>query len=155
MVNLDICGVYNRYHADNARTLFMGAPPADIARLVETSAQAFAIIKANARPGLSFNELMRPLEAHYREAGIWGSQRWAGGYELGVAFAPDWVGAFAYSVGQDAGAAALEPGLVVNYESNFYLPGRPGMSMLIDTLMVDEASADFIHKIGHDLIVIE
>ena len=28
-------------------------------------------------------------------------------------------------------------GLVVNYESNFHLPGRPGMSMLIDPLVVD------------------
>jgi len=153
-LNIDVCGVYNRYHADNARTLSIGEPDPEIAKLVEVSAEAFAIIDRTAKPGLLINDLMKPLEEHYKAAGIWGSQRWTGGYELGCAFPPDWVGGFAYTVGEDAGDAVLEPGLVVNYESNFYLPGRPGMSMLIDTLVVDEEGAGLIHDIPRDIIVI-
>ena len=152
---IDVCGVYNRYHADSARTFVIGEPDPEISKLVETSAHAFAILERTARPGLPLNELMKPLEAHYKRNGVWGSQRWAGGYELGAAFPPDWVGSFAYTVGEDAGNAVLKPGLVVNYESNFYLPGRPGMSMLIDTLVVDDEDAGLIHSIGHDLIVID
>ena len=152
--NIDVCGVYNRYHADNARTFSIGEPDPEIAKLVQASAEAFAIIDRIAKPGLLVNDLMKPLEEHYKAAGIWGSQRWTGGYELGCAFPPDWVGSFAYTVGEDAGDAVLEPGLVVNYESNFYLPGRPGMSMLIDTLVVDAEGAGLIHDIPHDIIVI-
>ena len=96
--------------------------------------------------------MRRPM---YRSASAGGDNGWTGGYELGCAFPPDWVGGFAYTVGEDSGEAVLEPGLVVNFESNFYLPGRPGMSMLIDTLVVDEATAGLVHDLGHELIVIE
>lgn len=153
-VNIDICGVYNRYHSDNARTFFLGDPPPEIARLVDASAAAFPLLEQGARPGALWNDMLHPLEPHYRSAGIWGTQRWTGGYELGASFPPDWVGSFAYTVGEDAGEARLEPGLVVNYESNFYFPHEPGMSMLIDTLLVDENEASFIHGIPHGLIVV-
>jgi Xaa-Pro dipeptidase len=153
-LNIDVCGVYNRYHSDNARTFSIGEPDPEIAKLVALSAEAFAIIDQTAKPGLPLNDLMKPLEDHYKAAGIWGSQRWTGGYELGCAVPPDWVGSFDYTVGEDSGDAVLEPGLVVNYESNFYLPGRPGMSMLIDTLVVDEESAGLVHHIPHQIIVI-
>jgi len=155
VLNLDVVGVYNRYHGDNARTLSIGEPEPEIAKLVAQSAEAFKLISANAKPGLSINALMKPLEEHYREAGIWGSQRWTGGYELGCAFPPDWVGSFAFTCGEDAGDATLEPGMVMNYESNFYLPGRPGMSMLIDTIVVDEKTAGLAHAIPHEIIVVD
>jgi len=154
VLNIDICGVYNRYHSDNARTFFLGEPPPHIARLVEASAAAFSILGDAARPGALWNDVLPPLEDHYRAAGIWGSQRWTGGYELGASFPPDWVGSFAYTVGEDAGEARLEPGMVVNYESNFYFSDPYGMSMLIDTLLVDETDASFIHDIPHGLIVV-
>lgn len=73
----------------------------------------------------------------------------------GCAFPPDWVGSFAYTVGEDAGEAGLEPGQVVNYEGNFYYPSRPGMTMQVDTLLVDGDGAYFIHDIPHGLILVE
>jgi Xaa-Pro aminopeptidase len=155
VLNLDVCGVYNRYHADNARTFSLGAPDPEMARVVAASCEAFDILERAMRPDCLLNDVLPELQTHYEKTGLWGGQRWAGGYELGVAFPPDWVGAFSYTVGEDMGDARFEVGLVSNYESNFYLPDRPGMSMMIDTLIVDEDGAGWIHDIPHELIVIE
>ena len=155
VLNLDVCGVYNRYHADNARTFSLGAPDPEMARMVAASCEAFAILEREMHPDCLLNDVLPKLQAHYEKTGLWGGQRWAGGYEMGVAFSPDWVGAFSYTVGEDMGDARFEVGLVTNYESNFYLPDRPGMAMMIDTLIVDEDGAEWIHDIPHELIVIE
>ncbi len=154
-VSLDVCGVYNRYHADNARTASMGDPGPALARWVGDSAAAFTLLGEGVKPGALINDVLAPLEAHYKAAGLWGGQRWTGGYELGASFAPDWVGPSSYSVGVDNGDATFEVGMVVNYESNFYLPDRPGMSIFIDTILVDEDDAGFVHTIPQELLVIE
>ncbi len=155
VLNVDVAGVYNRYHADGARTFSMGEPAPALAELVAVSAASFAILDEALAPDVPMRDVLPRLEDHYRSAGIWGSQRWTGGYELGAAFPPDWVGAMSYTVGEETGEETFPIGLVANYESNFYLPHRPGMSMLIDTLVVEEDWAGFIHTVPHDLIVIE
>lgn len=155
IVGLDLCGVYHRYHADNARTFSLGEPDPEIAEIVKASGQAYAILSELLHPDIPLATVLPKIKAHYETRGLWGGQRWTGGYELGIAFPPDWVGPWSFTVGEDPGDARFEPGLVVNYESNFYLPGDPGMSLLIDTIIVDEDKAELVHKIPHDLIVIE
>ena len=74
---------------------------------------------------------------------------------MGCAFPPDWVGPSSYDVERDAGDAVFEEGMVVNYESDFYLPQGAGISLLVDTLVFDNGKAEFIHAFPHDLVVIE
>jgi hypothetical protein len=44
---------------------------------------------------------------------------------------------------------------VVNYESQYFLPQRAGLTFLIDTLMFTEDQATIMSQIPHDLIVVE
>ncbi|MEE9301837.1 MAG: Xaa-Pro peptidase family protein [Alphaproteobacteria bacterium] len=155
VVGIDVCGVYNRYHADNARTFSIGEPDPDVAKLCAANAKAMVVLAKAIRPNVPVNEVTAPLRAYYKETGLWGHQRWMGGYELGVAFPPDWVGPWSYDCEFDSGDEIFETGVVVNYESNIYFPQGPGMTLLIDTLLFDDDKAELIHKIPHDLIVID
>jgi len=155
IVNIDICGVYNRYHGDIARSLSMGKPNPDVAKVVELSAKAFEVIGDLIRPNLPVSEFNQKMKAYYEEAGILQDSWWVGGYELGIAFPPDWVGEFVYDMYLDAGDQLFVPGTVVNYESNFYLPHKAGVSYQINTLVFTEKQARILGEIPNELIVIE
>jgi Xaa-Pro dipeptidase len=155
LVNVDICGVYNRYHADIARTLSIGKPNPDAAKIVNLSAKAFDLIGKLIRPNLPVAKFNQKMKAYYEEAGILQDKWWVGGYELGIAFPPDWVGEFVYDMDIDAGDQLFVPGTVVNYESNFYLPHKAGTSYQINTLIFTEEEARIPGEIPNDLIVIE
>jgi len=154
-VNIDICGVFNRYHANMARTYSIGKPNPEVAKVVELSAGAFDVIAELIRPNLPVVEFNERMKAYYQEAGILRDAWWFGGYELGIAFPPDWVGEFVYDVSIDAGDQLFVPGTVVNYESNFYLPHKAGVSYQINTLVFTEKEAKILGKLPNDIIVIE
>ena len=154
-VNIDLCGVYNRYHANMARSISIGEPHAEVARRLQAVTGAKAVVAGLLRPGLPVRDLLSEIERYYRSVGIWEEQCWIGGYDLGATFPPDWVGAWYYDVHTDPGDDAFDPGLACNYEANFYLPQDAGMSMFIDTFTVDEDGAAFLQKTPAQLFVID
>ncbi len=154
IVVIDICGVYHRYHANVARTLSMGKPHPDVAAMHERSAGSYEVLREIIRPNMPVAELNDAVVAYYQEVGIWGEQRWVGGYELGVGFPPDWVGPWVYDPNLDAAGQTFRPGVVVNYESQYFLPQRAGLSLLIDTLMFTEDEARILSAIPHELVVV-
>jgi hypothetical protein len=95
------------------------------------------------------------VERYYREVGLWGDEWWIGGYELGIAFPPDWVGDFFYEVGSDPGDETFGPGDVANYEANFYLPEGKGLALCINTFAVEGDRAGFLQTTPPDLVVVE
>jgi Xaa-Pro aminopeptidase len=154
IVNIDLCGVYNRYHANMARSISIGEPHPVVARRLEVITGAKAFVAGLMRPGLPVADLLAGIEGYYREGGIWDEQCWIGGYDLGASFPPDWVGPWYYDVHTDPGDETFAPGTVCNYEANFYLPGRAGMSMFIDTLAIEDAAAAFLHRTPAQLFVV-
>jgi Xaa-Pro aminopeptidase len=155
IVNVDVNGVYNRYHAHMARSLSMGQPRPSVAAHVKKVAGAVAVVAEVIRPNLPINDLLSAVEAYYREVGIWDDQWWIGGFELGIAFPPDMVGEFYYEVGMDMGDALFEPGVVCNYEANFYLPEAAGVALQTNTMAFTEDTAEFLNRTPPDLIVVE
>jgi Xaa-Pro aminopeptidase len=156
IVNVDVCAVYNRYHSDCARSFSIGEPHPDVADTIAKSARSFEVMRKAAKPGVSVQRVCDALKAYYKEVGLWGEQWWTGGYDLGCAMPPDWVGPFSYDVDVNNGKKAFEDGVVVNYESDFYLPRGAGMSLLIETFLFDGDRVDIAHPaVPPDLIVIE
>ena len=47
------------------------------------------------------------------------------------------------------------PGIVCNYEANFYLPQSGGMSMFIDTMAITDDSVEFLQQTPAQLFVID
>ena len=154
VVNIDLCGVYNRYHSNMARTVCVGEPHQEVDRYLDAVTGAKAVVADLIRPNLPVSELLATIEAYYRDQGIWDDQCWIGGYDLGQSFPPDWVGAYFYDVHTDPGDEVFEPGMVTNYEANFYLPRGAGMSMFIDTMTFTENSAQFLQRTPAKLAVV-
>jgi len=155
LVNIDLCGVFNRYHSDVSRTVSIGEPALEVAEVVAKSARAFDVLRETVRPNLPVAELTGRMQQYYEEAGIWDDNWWVGGYELGIGFPPDWVGTFLYDPLLDPGDAVFPPGLVVNYESIFMLPEGAGHSALIDTVAFSKERARVLSQIPADLIVVD
>ncbi len=154
-VNIDISGVYNRYHANGGRVFHLGEPPRDVRDYHRLAAGVFDAIDEILRPGLTVGELVARTRAYYDEVGIWSDAGWVGGYELGIGFPPDWVGNFVYEMTDTESDRILEPGTVVNFESQFFSPRLSGITYYIDTLLftADRASRPLAFK--PELVVID
>ncbi|MDA9008859.1 Xaa-Pro peptidase family protein [Alphaproteobacteria bacterium] len=141
-VVVDLSGVFKRYHVNMARTFWVGEPPEDVAKLHNTSVKAYDIIAELIRPNLLVSELLEAVNEHYASNGLLEDSYWSGGYELGIAFPPDWVGSFIYDASISKPGDCFKPSTVVNHECNFFGPRATGMSATIDTLFFHEKSAE-------------
>lgn len=155
IVVFDICGVYNRYHGNIARTLCMGDPSPAVARQIDLSFKSVEVLRKTVKPNLPVAELNATMKTYYETAGIWEDRWWVGGYEFGIGFPPDWVGSFVYDPDKDPGDRAFRPGEVVNFESMFYLPENAGMAWMINTIMYTQEEARLLSEVPSELIVIE
>ena len=99
-------------------------------------------------------DLVDPARAYYEDQGLWEDRGWVGGYELGIAIPPDWDGPFVYDTDMDNGDATLDPGMVINLESDVYLPQKAGASLTINTMEFGENSVDFLTHFPNELTVI-
>ena len=139
---VDVSGVFKRYHVNMARTFWLGEPPTDAAKLHNSSVKAFDIIKERLKPNLPVFELLDAVKDHYASHDLLEDCYWSGGYELGIAFPPDWVGAFIYDTTISGPEDAFLPMTVVNHECNFFGPRATGMSATIDTFFFHKESAE-------------
>lgn len=153
IVNIDVCGVYRRYHSDVCRTVSIGEPDAEVANYIRFITDALSFASGHLRPGLRIADFLDEMKRYYADCGLLENQWWIGGYELGIAFPPDWVGSYYFDVWKELGSDAFEPGFVSNYEANFYLPRGAGLSCMIDTLIVESDTAAFIHDVPCRLFV--
>ena len=153
IVNIDVCGVYRRYHSDVCRTVSVGEPDPQVAAYIGHVTGALGVAASLLRPGLPVAAFLDEMQRFYDERGLLENQWWIGGYELGISFPPDWVGAYYYDVWKDVGEETFEPGFVGNYEANFYLPADAGLACMIDTMIVEADGAAFIHDFPCRLFV--
>jgi len=154
-VNVDVSGVYNRYHCNAARSFHVGDPARDVVEFYEKAAGAMPLIEKIIQPNLRVGELVKILKAYYQDQGIWEDASWLGGYEMGIGFPPDWVGNFVYEMSHEDSDVLFEPGTAVNYESVFYGPRMSGLTYLIDTLVFKEDTAELASRMPRELIVLD
>jgi Xaa-Pro aminopeptidase len=154
-VNVDISGVYNRYHANAGRAFYVGEPPKDVLEYHRLSAGVFEVIDEILRPCLPVAELITRTRAYYDEVGIWSDAGWVGGYELGIAFPPDWVGNYVYEMTDTETDRIFEPGTIVNFESQFFSPRMSGITYYVDTLLFKADQAYRPLKFKPELVVVD
>jgi Xaa-Pro dipeptidase len=147
MVLYDPCGVYNCYHANLSRGYFLGEPPDLLVKLYDHAGHAMELLPHIARAGKPIPEVCHELRRYYQDVGIWELRGWVGGYELGIAFPPDWVGEFVWTVEEDTEGTFLE-NEVTNFESIFN-------TYLVDTFVYEGQGARRLSTIPPDLIVID
>ncbi len=153
IVNIDVCGVYRRYHSDVCRSVSIGEPEVEVADYIGHITGALSVASGLIRLGLPVAEFLGEMKRYYTECGLIENQWWIGGYELGISFPPDWVGAYYFDVWKDVKGDTFDAGFVSNYEANFYLPKEAGLSCMIDTMIFEEEGAGFIHDVPCQLFV--
>lgn len=155
IVNVDICGVFNRYHATLGRCFSIGRPTLDVVEYASKVAGAVDVVVGTIRPNLPVADLLAPLKRYCQETGIWDDQWWIGGYEIGIAFPPDTVGEFYFDISDEPDGAVFAPGTVTTFESNFYLPEAVGLLLQISTMAFGSEQATLLHDVPAGLDVIE
>lgn len=145
-VGVDLCGVYNRYHSNQCRYFSVGEPDPKFADKYAKGTKAMQKVKEIIKPHMLVDDFLGQMMQFYKEEGVVGEQYWIGGYELGIAFPPDWVGEFVYDPYLDNEGARFEPGMVVNFETGFGI---------IDTLVFTEEEAKILGNTTWDLQIVE
>lgn len=155
IVSIDICGVYNRYHSNVARTFSVGPPAQGIEEYIAKTVAVFSALDQILKPNIRVDEVMSAVKKFYEDVGVWEDHWWIGGYELGIAFAPDWDGHFTYDIDTDPHDDIFEPGMVINFESNFYLPKGIGCSGVINTMEISETDVTWLSSLPLGLMIVE
>ena len=157
LVVIDVAGVHERYHVNGARAFFLGEPPREVRECATLAAGMMERVRECLRPNLPVRELNEVTRRYYEETGLWDSRGWVGGYEMGIAFLPDWVGNFVYDPLAEKNAdRVFEPGTAVNYEVQVFLPHYAGCFVAIETLLFgDETVTLATERIPYELAVIE
>ncbi len=156
LVMVDVSGVYKRYHCNMARTFALGEPAKDVQDIVRRAIGSMDLIRDIIKPNLRVGDLAKALIDYYTAQGIWEERGWIGGYEMGIALPPDWVGNFVFDpLDRQNHDRLFEPGTVINYENQFYLPREEGHFFQIECLMFKSDRAKLMSSIPYGLTVIE
>lgn len=140
----DPSGVYKRYHANIERWYVVGEEPSDeLKSLAAIEAEAFRILCEGAQAGARVDSVTEPIQELLESNGLWGLHDWNGGYELGLSFAPDWVGEWTFTVGEKTDDRFVS-GTVSNYESIVTYP-------MIDTVVFEEGGARTLSRLPLDV----
>ena len=141
----DLAGVYNRYHADVGRFYSIGEPTEAYAREYEAgNVSVMKEVKRILKTGMRIKDFFKELNEAYKDLGLWDSQTYFGGYEMGIAFPPDWCGEFIYDAFIDCGDDCFLPGMSVNFETGFGV---------IDPIIFTENGVEFLSKAPYELII--
>jgi Xaa-Pro aminopeptidase len=150
LLGADLCGVYNRYHANSKRCYYVGDdPPPKLVERFKLSGGSFGVIERELHAGMTVREVNARLRKYYEDTGLWSETHgWALGYELGLSLPPDWVGEFYFHLGDDLYLdRVFEPGMVTNFESVFG-------TGLIDTVVWENKHARVLSSMPRELIVV-
>ena len=150
---LDACGVVNRYHVDLCRTFAIGDDHPGARAILEQTVGSIEAVRAGVKPGDPLDVAQRIAEDYVfsrvpREQ-VW----WVGGYALGIALPPDWVG-HTYLSNDAYEQFTWEPGYVTNYENICFDREGGFTASYMETLLMTDHGIEILSKVPRELTVI-
>jgi Xaa-Pro aminopeptidase len=153
VVYVDTCGVVNRYHADLCRTLALGRDHPEARAILEQTARSVEEVQRTVRPGDPLDVAQRVAEdyvySRFPPEHVW----WVGGYALGIALPPSWVG-HTYLSNDAFETFTWEPGYVTNYENVLFDRERGFTASYMETLVMTEAGIETLSRHPRELVVV-
>jgi Xaa-Pro dipeptidase len=147
VLKADLCGVYNRYHADVMRGFFVGDPPRSLCDDYARAAKLFDVVR-EFKAGMTVGEANKLVVAFLEEAQLMDEPGWALGYELGLSFPPDWIGEFYFTAFDETGLdRVFHENMVTNYESFFN-------SSIVDMVVYGKNGSRILSKTPMGLIAV-
>ncbi len=146
----EISGCYRRYHAPLARTVWLGAPPAEVRKAEEAVLEGIAAGIDAARPGAVAGDVARALHAALARHGIERTGRC--GYPVGLSFPPDW-GERTYSI-RESDDTVLQPGMTFHFMPGIWTEDW-GLEITETLLIRESGPAEALTDWPRRLFVIE
>lgn len=116
----DLCGVYDRYHGNVMRGIYVGEPPTKLVRQYERAPKIFDLFSDNVKSGMTVRAVNKLIHACLADNGLDKEEGWVVGYEIGLSLPPDWVGDFYFnSKDTDYLDRVFEENSITNLESLF------------------------------------
>ena len=151
---VDACGVFNRYHADLCRTVAIGRDHAEARRILEHTSRSVDAVRHAVSAGDPLDVAQHAAEEWVfsvipRER-VW----WVGGYALGVAVPPSWVG-HTYLSNDAFEPFTWEPGYVTNYENIVFDRERGFTASYMETLLMTPDGIETLSARPRELTVLD
>ncbi|MCZ6667288.1 MAG: Xaa-Pro peptidase family protein [Gammaproteobacteria bacterium] len=155
VIHIDFCASLHRYHVNICRSFALGEVDPRWINLFERSEPMMDVIVAEIRPGDSMTKMQDLADAFAQEHDLARYEWLIGGYSLGIAMPPDWVGRHRPRPREDIPPPELAPGLVMNFENQYDVleedwSGAAGAG-LIDTLLVGDKSLEILTPLSRKL----
>ena len=149
---VDACGVFNRYHADLCRTVAIGRDHPEVRAILEQTARSVEEVQRVVRPGDQLDVAQRVAEefvfSRFPREQVW----WVGGYALGIAVPPSWVG-HTYLSNDAFETFTWEPGYVTNYENILFERERGFTASYMETLLMTDGGIETLSRHPRELAV--
>jgi Xaa-Pro aminopeptidase len=149
---VDACGVFKRYHADLCRTVAIGRDQPEVRRILEHTARSVEEVQRTVRPGDPLDVAQRIAEdfvfSEIPRDQVW----WVGGYALGIAVPPSWVG-HTYLSNDAFEAFTWEPGYVTNYENIVFDRESGATASYMETLLMTDDGIETLSRHSRELAV--
>lgn len=156
VIHVDFCASLHRYHVNICRSFALGDVDQRWVDLFARNAPMMDVLIAEVRPGDPMDK-MHAISAAFAERHDLARYDWLiGGYTLGIAIPPDWVGRHRPQPREDIPPPRLAPGLVMNFENQYDTyrenwRGGPGAG-LIDTLLVTDDTLEILTPLPRELV---
>ena len=151
---VDACGVVDRYHADLCRTFAVGRDHPGARAVLEGTAGSVVAVQAAVRPGDPLDVAQRAAQEHvfsrFPPEQVW----WVGGYALGIAVPPNWVG-HTYLSNDAFEQFTWEPGYVTNYENILFDREAGFTASYMETLLMTPDGIETLSARPRELTVLD
>jgi Xaa-Pro aminopeptidase len=155
VVHIDFCASLHRYHVNLSRSFAVGPADPRWHELMDKAAGCIDAVLESVKPGESMTRVQEVADAYTDSQGLRPHVWLIGGYTLGIAMPPDWVGRHRPKPREDVPIPLLEPGIVFNYENQFDVfegwPGGTGAAY-IETFLVTEDGLELLSKLPRNLV---
>jgi Xaa-Pro aminopeptidase len=153
LMYVDFCGVVDRYHADLCRTVAIGRDHPEARAILEQTAGSVEEVRRAVRPGDPLDIAQRVGEEYvfsrFPREQVW----WVGGYALGIAVPPSWVG-HTYLSNDAFEQFTWELGYVTNYENILFDRERGFTASYMETLLMTSDGIETLSRHSRELTVV-
>ena len=149
LIVMEIGAARRHYHAPLTRTMHMGKPPQEIARLAEVIVEGGDIALEMARPGVTCEEVEAVWQRTLNKHGY--SKESRVGYSIGLNYPPDW-GERTASL-RPGDKTTLQAGMCFHFQSGVWLEAFG--AAVSEPFVVTDSGGERLSNVRRELIVIE
>ncbi|TCP87724.1 Xaa-Pro aminopeptidase [Rhizobium sp. PP-CC-2G-626] len=148
LIKVDVGCLISGYTSDTGRTFVCGTPTALQSRLFDALSQAFAAGLSQIRPDVEMRAVHEAARAAMAKAGFPGFSRGHFGHGLGAG-----LGSEEWPFFSATSSVVLEPGMVVAFETPWYIDGVGGM-IIENQLLITQDGHEVMNSLPWELVSI-